>query len=212
MTRLVNAIREAIIRQAVRPFAHWLNNLTKGRLSPDSVTIVGCVMHVPIALLVASGSYWLLAALLLVVFGLFDKLDGELARIQNRVTSNGGFLDASTDRLKEVVLYTAAAYWLGLGDHPETAAWAAAACGVSLSVSYFKAKGEAVIATTGKKMPYPVLNKVFADGLMFFEVRIVVFIAGLVSGYLVWALILITVLAGFTAFKRLITVSRALRA
>jgi phosphatidylglycerophosphate synthase len=211
MTKVVDVIRQAIV-QVVRVFARWFNKLAGGKVSPDAVTIVGFVMHVPIALLVASGDYWLLAGLLLVVFGLFDKLDGELARLQDRVTGSGGFLDAATDRLKEVLLYTAAAYWLAQTASPATAAWAVAACGVALSVSYFKAKGEAVLATSGKRLPYPVLNKVFADGLMFFEVRILVFIIGLISGYLLWALVLIAVLSSFTALKRLLTISKALRA
>jgi phosphatidylglycerophosphate synthase len=211
MTRVVDAIRQAIIR-VVHVIALWLNKKTGGKLNPDAITILGFVMHAPIALLVASGDYWPLAGLLLVVFGLFDKLDGELARTQDRVTNNGGFLDAATDRLKEVLLYTAAGYWLAQTASPETAAWAVAACGVSLSVSYFKAKGEAVIASSGKRLPYPVLNKLFADGLMFFEVRIVVYIIGLISGYLLWALMLIAVLSSFTALKRLVNISRALKA
>lgn len=211
MARLVDTIRRAFI-WAVRHFARWLNRVTAGRLKPDAVTITGLLLHVPVALLVADGRYWVLAGVLLTFVGLMDKLDGELARLQKQVTNNGGFLDATTDRLKEVLLYTAAVYWLAQGADPAMAAWAAAACGVSLSVSYIKAKGEAVIATTGRKLSYTTLNKLFADGLMSFEVRIFVFIVGLVSGYLLWGLVLITVLAGLTALKRLVNVSKALRA
>jgi CDP-diacylglycerol---glycerol-3-phosphate 3-phosphatidyltransferase len=209
--RVIEVLRQIVI-SGIRPVARGLNKITRGRLSPDTVTIVGVVLHVPVAVLIASGSYWALAGLLLVVVGLFDKLDGELARLQDHVTDHGGFLDASTDRIKEVLLYTAAAYWLALSDQPAAAALAAAACGVSLLVSYIKAKGEAVIASSGKKLPYPVLNKLFADGLMMFEIRMFVLVVGLISGYLAWSLALIVVLASFTAIKRLVNVSRALRA
>lgn len=209
MTRGVDVVRQAV-RRVVLVVARWLNRLTAGKLHPSTVTVVGVVLHLPIALLIAGGSYWWLAALMLVVFGLFDALDGDLARLQHRVTNNGGFLDASTDRIKEVMLYTSAAYWFAQTARPSDAAWAVAACGASLCVSYVKAKGEAVIATDGKKLPYPVINKLFADGLLPFELRMVLLIAGLLSGYLFWAVAVIAVLSAYTALQRMVRISRAL--
>lgn len=208
MKTAIDVVRQAIIR-VVGAVARWLNRLTKGRLNPNTVTIVGLVMHLPVALLIAT-DYWIWAGVLLIFFGLFDKLDGELARLQNRVTNNGGFLDASTDRMKEVILYSAVAYWLALGATPALAAWAVAACGASLCVSYVKAKGEAVISASGKKLPYPVLNKLFADGLLPFELRIVLLIAGLLSGYLVWMVAIIAILSAYTALERMANISKAL--
>ena len=208
MKAAIDVVRQAIIR-VVRVLARWLNGITGGKLNPNAVTIFGLIMHLPIAVLIAA-DYWIAAGLLLIFFGLFDKLDGELARLQNRVTNNGGFLDASTDRMKEVILYSAVAYWLALSETPALAAWAVAACGASLCVSYVKAKGEAVIAASGKKLPYPVLNKLFADGLLPFELRIVLLIIGLLTGYLVWAVAVIAVLSAYTALERMANISKAL--
>jgi len=176
------------------------------------VTYAGFAMHLPIAVLIATGhNLW--AAGLLVVFGLFDTLDGELARLQKRAGPRGMLLDASTDRMKEVLLYSGAGYALALGEHPATAAWAVAACGASLCVSYVKAKGEAAIASveSGRKgIPHATLNRMFADGLLSFEIRMAVLVVGLLAGQLVWAVAAIAVLAAFTAFQRLIRISRAL--
>lgn len=210
MNGLIDAIRHGV-RRGVRAFARLLNRLSGGKLRPNDVTVFGLLMHVPIALLIAA-DYWIVAGVLLIVFGLFDALDGELARLQGRVTDGGGFLDAATDRIKEVVLYIAIAYWLALAPNPEQAAWAAAALGASLCVSYVKAKGEAVIAAGNKKLPYPVLNKLFADGVLPFEIRMALLAAGLLSGYLVWAVAAIAVLAGYTVLQRLVRISGALRA
>src|SRR5688572_773856 len=105
--QLIDAVR-AGIRKVMHHVAVWLNRLTGGKLSPDLVTIVGLVMHIPIALLIGTGDHNILAALLLVVFGLFDTLDGELARLQNRSSVRGMLLDASTDRMKETLLYVGA--------------------------------------------------------------------------------------------------------
>jgi len=164
---------------------------------------------VPIAVLIAT-EHWAIAAILLVVFGLFDTLDGDLARLQNRVTNNGGFLDATTDRMKEVLIYTGAAYAFALSDHPATAAWAAAACGASICVSYVRAKGETIFATEDKNRSYVDLNKLFRDGLAPFEVRMFIFVVGLVTGQLVIVVAVLAVLASIAALQRLLDIRKAL--
>ncbi len=186
-----------------------LDRWTKGRLTPDMVTLFGLAMHVPTAVLIAT-DHFLWAAGFLVVFGLFDTLDGGLARAQGSSSSRGMLLDASTDRFKEVMLYTGAAYWLATYDNPAFAAWAVVACGASLSVSYVKAKGEAAVAANSKKIPHATLNRMFADGLLTFEIRMAVLVAGLLLNQLALAVMVVAVLASFTAVQRLVTISRQL--
>lgn len=198
-----------MVRKGAGRVAGWLNRATGGRITPNGVTIFGLLMHIPVAWLIAIGE-WRWAALGLAVFGLLDTLDGELARLQGRSSVRGMLLDASTDRMKEAFLYTGIAYVLALGDRPHTAAWAAAACGMSICVSYIKAKGEAAVASAGKEIPHAVLNRMFSDGLMTFEIRMVVLIIGLLTGQLVWAVVTIAVLAGYTAVQRLIRISSQL--
>jgi hypothetical protein len=84
-----------------------------------------------------------------------------------------------------------------------------AACGASLCVSYVKAKGEAAVAA-GKPIPHAVLNKLFKDGLLTFELRMFVLLVGLFADQLVVAVAAIAVLACWTAFQRLIRISKAL--
>ena len=208
MMRFIDAIRQAV-RRLMRAVARGLNKATGGKLHPDTVTLAGLAMHVPIALLIASG-HWVWAAILLVIFGLFDTLDGDLARLQNRVTNGGGFLDATTDRMKEVLLYTGVAYAFAAGNHPTYAVWAAAACGASICVSYVRAKGETIFATEDKKKSYTDLNKLFRDGLAPFEVRMFLLIVGLLTGRLVIAVAVIAVLASFAALQRLLDIRKAL--
>lgn len=182
-----------------------LHSLTGGRLSPNSVTIIGLLMHLPIAYLIAIGqNLW--AALLLVIFGLFDTLDGELARLQKRATNNGMLLDASTDRFKEVILYIGIAYALIQSSQPNVAVWAVAACGASLCVSYVKAKGELAVKDSG--LTANQINRLFQDGLLRYEVRMFVLLIGLLTNSLAIATIIIAVLATYTAIDRLIKISR----
>lgn len=208
MKRLIEGLKSSV-RSAMYVVAVVLNRLSGGRLSPNAVTIFGFLMHIPIAWLIAT-RHPLWAALLLVIFGLFDTLDGELARLQGRSSARGMLLDASTDRMKEMLLYTGTAYFLATGNQPAQAAWAAAALGASLCVSYVKAKGEAAVAASGKDIPHNILNRMFADGLLTFEVRMFLLVVGLISGYLLQVVIIIAVLASYTAVIRLVRISRRL--
>ncbi len=201
-----------VVRQLMHEFAVRLNSWTSGRLHPDTVTITGLLMHVPIAWLIADGNYWRWAAVLLVVFGLFDALDGELARLQHRSSVGGMLLDASTDRFKEVLLYAGAAYFLAGTGGPRDAVWAVVACGASISVSYVKAKGEAAFSALGSQIPHDKLNRIFKDGLLPFELRMALLVVGLISGQLLTVIMVIAVLASFTAVQRLALISKQLRA
>lgn len=194
-----------LVKAVVRPIAQGLNSVSGGRLSPNTVTIVGLGMHIPITWLIAHGSpIW--AAGLLVVFGLFDTLDGELARLQKRESSVGMLLDSTTDRMKEIILYMGIAYLLvGQSDslpwQPATiAAVVAAACGGSVLVSYVNAWGEAILTAKGHKHT---VNQTFRSGLLRFEIRMVLIILGLLTGWLLYVVAAIAALAWLTALDRL---------
>jgi phosphatidylglycerophosphate synthase len=204
MNAFLDACRD-FVRTLMRSVARFLNKISGGRLSPNFVTVFGLLMHIPIALMIAHG-YFGYAALGLVVFGLFDTLDGELARLQNRASASGMLLDASTDRMKEVLLYTGSAYALACMGYPHGAAWAVAACGASICVSYIKAKGETAVKDA--KLSPNEINRLFQDGLGRFEVRMFILVVGLLFNQLLAAIIAITALSTFTAFERLIKISR----
>jgi CDP-diacylglycerol--glycerol-3-phosphate 3-phosphatidyltransferase len=194
------------VRKVIRQLAKLLNKISGGKLTPNMVTITGLIAHVPIAVLIAT-RHNILAAVLIVVFGLFDTLDGELARLQGSESNNGMVLDAVTDRFKEVMLYTAAGYSLIAIGQTYLAVWAILACGASLSVSYVKAKGEATYLAMHKDIK---ANTLFKDGFMRFEVRMVIIILGLLTNYVGAALVAIAIFASFTAISRLVRVTKKL--
>jgi phosphatidylglycerophosphate synthase len=206
MDSVIDPVRK-LVRLFMTRVAKDLDKLSGGRISPNMITIVGLLAHIPIAWLIATNQY-VLAAILLIIFGLFDTLDGSLARLQKRDSLTGMLLDASTDRFKEVMLYTGAAYsFISLGQ-PYAAVWAVIACGASLSVSYVKAKGETAVAKS--KLTASEVNRLFQDGLLRFEVRMFVLVIGLLSGRLILAVMVIAVMSTITALERLIKISRKL--
>ncbi len=208
--RGVNTVLDTLrsdVRDLMRRVAQVLNDISGGKITPNAITLTGLAGHVLIVWLIVASHPWR-AAVLLVIFGLFDTLDGELARLQNRSSAKGMLLDATTDRMKEILIYTALAYAIVNVGRPYMAVWAVAACGASILVSYVKAKGEAIVSSTIKS--HENLNHLFADGLMRFEVRMGIVFIGLVSGRVILSVIVITIGAGLTAVFRLVRISSKL--
>jgi CDP-diacylglycerol--glycerol-3-phosphate 3-phosphatidyltransferase len=72
-------------------------------ITPNMLTLFGLVLNGVVAYLLATEH--LVAGGLMVIFaGLFDMLDGALAKITNRVTDFGAFLDSVVDRYSEAIV------------------------------------------------------------------------------------------------------------
>ena len=77
--------------------------LAKTRITPNILTWFGFLLTVGAAALIVIGNL-LAAGLVVLVAGLFDMLDGALARLTNQATRFGAILDSTLDRLSEAVL------------------------------------------------------------------------------------------------------------
>ena len=198
------------VRGVVEKIAVVLNRVTGGKLTPNHVTWLALFLHLPIAWLIAS-NYLILAGFLVFIIGLFDTLDGSLARLQGRVSNVGGFLDAVTDRLKELLIYSGIGYLLVEQRAP---AWtifiALLACGLALTIPFIKSKGETFHAISGKKLEYSELNRVFGGGLLPYEVRIALLAVALLAGlpWLYWILLGVAVLELMTVAQRLFAIMK----
>ena len=202
MNRLLNILREAV-RKQMKVIAKFIDSVSNGKVTPNMITITGLIAHIYVAWLITQESF-VSAGLLLIVFGLFDALDGQLARLQKRASNSGMVLDAVTDRMKEILLYSAVAYFLVNSTNPVLAVWAVVACGASLLVSYTKAKGETALIDS--KLSANEINRVFQDGIFRFEVRMFLLILGLFSGYITESIAVIAVFSFATAVQRLIVI------
>ena len=113
--------------------------LAAARVPPDLVTIAGLLVTA-VAALLARGDGWLLlaAALLVVLAGLFDNLDGAVAVLRDRVTSWGAFLDSVTDRVSDLLMVLA----LGLAGAP----WQVCVLGGALMFLLEYARARAAVA------------------------------------------------------------------
>jgi CDP-diacylglycerol--glycerol-3-phosphate 3-phosphatidyltransferase len=136
-------------RVQARKIAGWLRWTG---LTPNALTLIGLLLNFVVAVVLARG-YLLIGGILVLVAGLFDLLDGAMAKITDMVTPFGSFFDSTLDR------YSEAAVFCGLqlaflrelwgADRPEPA-WPAATGAIlcylvlvgSLMISYTRARAE----------------------------------------------------------------------
>lgn len=74
--------------------------LVKLRLTPNALTIMGVAAAGGSAYLISTGNF-IAGGIVLLLSGVFDLLDGMLARSTNKVTAFGGVLDSVSDRIGE---------------------------------------------------------------------------------------------------------------
>jgi CDP-diacylglycerol--glycerol-3-phosphate 3-phosphatidyltransferase len=78
--------------------------LALSRIHPNVLTFLGLVINTWAAFLFAAGSFrW--AGAVVILAGLFDMVDGRVARETNRVTRFGGFFDSVVDRYSDLALF-----------------------------------------------------------------------------------------------------------
>ena len=106
--RLKDGIQRTV-RAALDPLVRLIARLGIG---PNTLTTLGCIFSVFAAVAFFEGGFRLGSALL-AFSGLFDILDGQLARTRQRVSRFGAFLDSTLDRFAEgVVLMGLAGFYL----------------------------------------------------------------------------------------------------
>lgn len=198
-----------VVRWRVKGYARWLNQKTKGHLTPDMITVLSVAAHLPIAFMIAIDQLPF-AGVLLLFFGLFDVLDGELARLQQTASAKGMVFDASADRIKETFIFSAIAYNLSQTSHSDWAFLAALALGAAISVSYAKAKSEVALSLKRSVSEHHVINRFFSEGIAAFELRMAIIFFGLLFNQIFIATILVAILCTIAMFERLYVYLRRL--
>ena len=73
-------------------------------ITPNMLTVTGFFINVLVGLVLASGNL-LAGGILILAAGVFDLLDGALAKVKNQMSQFGAFLDSFIDRYSEAVIY-----------------------------------------------------------------------------------------------------------
>lgn len=194
LTKLKAKVQAAIKAQA--------QTASKLGLTPNIISTIGIVLALLSAIAYANGhqSISLTAAVvLLLLSGYCDILDGALARLCQKATPFGGFLDSLLDRYADSAVY-AGIILGGLCSAP----WGLTALIGSLLVSYSRARAEA----EGIKMETIGLAE-RAERIIIIAVASIaeIFFAGAIEA----GMIVLAVLTNLTVFQRSLYAYKALK-
>jgi CDP-diacylglycerol--glycerol-3-phosphate 3-phosphatidyltransferase len=130
-----------------------VHGLALTRISPNFLTFIGLVINIVAAFFfghasaVNAGRYFFYGGLVIISAGLFDMVDGRVARRTNQVTVFGAFFDSVIDRYSDVVLFFGVLVYYARINHFRYVVLTAFVMVTSLMVSYTRARAEALIGS-----------------------------------------------------------------
>jgi CDP-diacylglycerol--glycerol-3-phosphate 3-phosphatidyltransferase len=164
--------------------------LALSRIHPNVLTFLGLVINTWAAVLFAAGSFRA-AGLVVILAGLFDMVDGRVARETNRVTRFGGFFDSVLDRYSDLALFMGLLVYYATINRFFYIVLTAIVMTGSVMVSYTRARAEVTIPKC----------KV---GFLERPERVVLIIIGAVFDRMAPVLWVIAVLSNLTVIHRMI--------
>lgn len=171
-------------------------------ITPNQLSLFGFITSIAAGTLYAISShisvtnpYFLIvvAGIILIISGLFDVLDGALARVTNQTSKRGAFLDSLLDKLAEVIVIISV--YLGNLSSP---IWCLIAISLALLVSYTRARADSLgICLIGIGIGERA------------ERLLILALIGMIplNGAMQVAIIIVSVAAGITIIQRVYTVN-----
>lgn len=218
------------IYKVIDPFVKVLIKLG---LTPNAVTSIGFVLNVCVAIIFVAGAeegnrgdlrYVGWAGALILFAGLFDMLDGQVARLGNMKSVFGALYDSVLDRYSELIMFLGICYYLVGHHYFLSSIFAFIALIGSMMVSYVRARAEGLgIECKGGLMQRP--ERVITIGLCALLCGVVSMYIG--GNYKLWIpgipfhvfetmsiftipIVLLAILTNVTAFKRLMDAKKTI--
>lgn len=210
-----------------------VKGLIKVGLTPNAVTTIGLILNIGVAVIFIVGAergnrgdlrYIGWAGALVLFAGLFDMLDGQVARLGNMSSTFGALFDSVLDRYSESVMFLGICYYLVGHHYFISSIFAFIALIGSMMVSYTRARSEGLgIQNKGGLMQRP--ERVVLLGVSAIACGITanviggnykLYVAGLrfhvfeTMSVFTIPITIMAVLTNFTAFKRLADAKKAL--
>jgi CDP-diacylglycerol---glycerol-3-phosphate 3-phosphatidyltransferase len=166
-------LRDKLQRSIYVVINPFVKGLIKIGFTPNLVTITGLVLNVGVAIVFIKGaeegnrgdlSYVGWAGALILFAGLFDMLDGQVARLGNMSSKFGALFDSVLDRYSELIMFLGICYYLIAKHYFISSLSAFIAMIGSMMVSYTRARSEGLgIENKGGVMQRP--ERVVMTGL-----------------------------------------------
>jgi CDP-diacylglycerol--glycerol-3-phosphate 3-phosphatidyltransferase len=150
-----------------------VGGLIKIGFTPNGITIIGLLLNIGVAIIFILGAeegnrgdftYLGWAGALILFAGLFDMLDGQVARLGNMSSTFGALFDSVLDRYSELIMFMGICYYLIAHHYFLSSLFAFIALIGSMMVSYTRARSEGLgIENKGGLMQRP--ERVILTGL-----------------------------------------------
>lgn len=164
--------------------------LALSKINPNVLTFLGLVINMVAATFLAFGNFRT-AGGVIIFAGLFDMVDGRVARATNQVTRFGGFFDSVLDRYSDVALFVGLLVYYGTINRSSYVVLTAIVMTASVMISYTRTRAENIIPTC----------KV---GFMERPERVVLLIIGALFDRMAPVLWVIAVLGNLTVIHRMV--------
>lgn len=138
-TRAIGVSANRIIRMIVR-------GLALSKINPNVLTFLGLVINMVAATFLAVGNFRT-AGCVIIFAGLFDMVDGRVARETNRVTRFGAFFDSVLDRYSDIALLVGLLVYYGTINRASYVVLTAIVMAASVMISYTRSRAENFIPT-----------------------------------------------------------------
>lgn len=168
--------------------------LKRSCLTPNSLTVIGLAINTAAAILIMNG-YFVWAGITILFSGIFDMLDGALAKYTNRVSKFGAMLDSVSDRIAEALVLFAICYFYSRTRQNLPILLSFTTLTGSFLTSYIRARAEG-------------LGIDCKVGWFTRAERVVLISLGLLINQVIIVLAILTVLTFFTVAERLVHVNK----
>ncbi len=145
--KVSDGIHTSFNRRLCRPAVRWLSHTW---VTPNAVTFGGVLVAILSGLAFARGNYWsyVVGALLFFIAGLFDEMDGMLARIKFADSPLGTYIESLADSLSYLLLFGGITVGL-YRQHGSRELWVGAALLVGAALALVVTTLQRKRATTG---------------------------------------------------------------
>ncbi len=141
---------QLIIYKILHPFIMLMHKMG---VTPNMITTFGLLLNIVAAVIFIIGAeqedrtdmlYVGLGGVTILIAGLFDMMDGRLARLKDMSSPFGAFYDSVIDRYSELVMFLGICYYLISQDYFLSSLFAFVALIGSMMVSYTRSRAEGI--------------------------------------------------------------------
>jgi len=182
-------------------FGHFLDKplsplIKKIHLNPNILTIAGFVVTCVAALVIPYNLK--LGGMLILSGGLFDMLDGVIARVNERTTKFGAFLDSVLDRYADAFIFLSLSWYFASEGNQTGVILSLGTLVGAFLISYARARAEG-------------LGESGHTGIMERPERIILLAFAALTGWLIPVLWIMLILTHFTVIQRVYHVWKAMK-